>query len=83
VKKAKANTLHAEGEDEEDEDEDETGKEETPSKKHKSGKQGGSPKWKSIFERDDNVVKIEDREDGEYGVSRIKVKGGVDGEVVN
>jgi hypothetical protein len=83
VKKANVNTMHAKEEGDESENEDEPGEEETPSKKHKSGKQGGTLKWKSIFERDDNVVKVENREDGEYGASRIKVKDGVDGEVVN
>jgi hypothetical protein len=85
--KTKANIKHEEEEEEEEEEnEDELDEEETPSKKHKSGKQKGTPKWKSIFEHDnDDVVRVEDDGDGEDDAAGAvtKTEDELEGEVVN
>jgi hypothetical protein len=87
LKKVKAKKKHAKEEGEEEENEDELGEEETPNKKRKSGKQSGTPKWKSIFARDDDdddddVVKVEEGEGSEDGAAMAKTEHELDGEVV-
>ena len=76
--------MHTDGEDDDDQEAERklADDEETPSKKCKTGKQNSTPKWNSGFERNDDVITIEDDEKNEDDAATIKAEGELDWEDV-